>query len=132
MQFIFVLAGNSNQLKNLNCEIDCFTQFFICYTARILIMMVFRLVFSYKRHFTTSKGAKRLETGKTKRTLHVKNAFPSFANFWIDKTRLKRIFFLKLWKKMVLFFKSHSIYHNFKRDISSILFSLKNIKLNRF
>ena len=61
-------------------------------------MMVFRL-FSYKRHFTTSKGAKRLETGKTKRTLHVKNAFPSFANFWIDKTRLKRIFLLKLWKK---------------------------------
>ena len=130
MQFIFVLAGNSNQLKNLNCEIDCFTQFFICYTARIL-MMVFRL-FSYKRHFTTSKGAKRLETGKTKRTLHVKNAFPSFANFWIDKTRLKRIFFLKLWKKMVLFFKNHSTYHNFKRDISSILFSLKNIKLNSF
>ena len=54
-----------------------------------------------------SKGAKRLETGKTKRTLHVKNAFPSFANFWIDKTRLKRIFLLKLWKKMVLFFKNN-------------------------
>ena len=28
-----------------------------------------------------SKEAKRLETGKTKRTLHVKSAFPSFANF---------------------------------------------------
>ena len=94
------------------------------------IMMVFRL-FSYKRHFTTSKGAKRLETGKTKRTLHVKNAFPSFANFWIDKTRLKGIFFLKLWKKMVLFFKNHSTYHNFKRDISSILFSLKNISTTK-
>ena len=71
-------------------------------------MMVFRL-FSYKRHFTTSKGAKRLETGKTKRTLHVKNAFPSFANFWIDKTRLKRIFLLKLWKKWFYSLKIISI-----------------------
>ena len=36
-----------------------------------------------------SKGAKRLETGKTKRTLHVKTAFPSFANFGME-TRPKK------------------------------------------